>query len=158
MSGPRVPTRLRRSAQAATLAACALLTMGCQPGYPTEDLVNDDRPPGAAALLQSLKDLSQEAGLPENWRFDLVGPCQLRLRGRTDAGRQASTLLPLLRLQVGTASDPASGVIGVTIRHHDGAQARHWRVYETEQWYDAVGFSSHLRQLQRLCAETRQTR
>ncbi len=157
MTPARVRTRLRRSAQAAMLSACALLLMGCQPGYPTEDLVNDDRPPGAAALLQSLKDLSEEAALTANWRFDLVGPCQLRLRGHPGGDRKVSTLLPLLRMQVGTASDPASGVIGVTIRLHDGAKTRHWRVYETEQWYDAVGFSSHLRRLQGLCAETRRT-
>lgn len=154
MSSPHVVTHLRRSA----LAACALLLMGCQPGYPTEDLVDADRPPTAETLLQRLKVLSEAAALPENWRFDLTAPCELRLRGHRDAGDKTSTLLHLLRLQVESASDPASGTIGVTIRHHDGAQARHWRVYETEQWHDAVGFSSHLRQLQRLCAETRQTR
>lgn len=152
---PSVRTTLRRAAQAATLGVCVLLVLGCHPGYPTEDLVHADRPPTATALLHNLKVLSEEAGLPENWRFDLMAPCELRLRGRTDAGRKTSTVLPLLKVQVDSASNPTSGTIGVTIRHQDGTQARHWRVYETEQWYDAVGFSSHLRQLQRLCAETR---
>lgn len=158
MSGPRVRTRLRRSAQAATLAVCALLLMGCQPGYPTEDMVDDDRPPTAETLLQRLTVLSEAAALPQNWRFDLTAPCELRLRGRSDAGGKTSTLLPLLRLQVDSASDPRTGTIGVTIRYQDGSRARHWRVYETAQWYESVGFSSHLRQLQRLCAETRQIR
>lgn len=139
------------------LAAGALLATGCQPGYPTEDMVDADRPPTAETLLQRIKVLSEAAALPERWRFDLTAPCELRLRGHREGGDKTSTLLPLLKLQVESASDPASGTIGVTLRLHDGTQARQWRVYETAQWHDAVGFSSHLRQLQRLCAETRQT-
>jgi hypothetical protein len=158
MMKPLVRSTLRRAAQAATLGACVLLVLGCQPGYPTEDMVDADHPPTAAALLHKLKAMGKDAAMPENWRFDLLAPCKLRLRGRPDGGPKVSTILPLLTLQVGTSSDPAAGTIAVTLRRQDGTQPRHWRVYETEHWYDAASFSSQLRQLQLRCAETRPTR
>jgi hypothetical protein len=122
-------------------------------GYPSEDTV-DGKSMTALEHIARLNALEDSVAREMRHKVTLKDSCTLEFTSLRRSPQGNAFDVPLLTLDTSSRTDQATGLILVELSSLDGPDAPTHEVYETDKWYEAIAYRSHLRQLTRLCVET----
>lgn len=105
--------------------------------------------------IARLNALGESVGREMRHKVALKDSCTLEFTSLRRGPQGNAFDVPLLTLDTSSRTDPETGLILVELSSLDGPGAPTHAVYQTDKWYEAIAYRSHLRQLMRLCAETR---
>lgn len=136
------------------LIAAILATVMYQgKGYPEEDS-KDGKRMTATEHIARLNAFAQAVPREMRHMVGLKDSCTLEFTSMRRSAEGHAFDVPLLSLDASSRTDRETGLTFVAIGSLDGPDAPHREVYQTDRWYEAISYRSHLRQLMRLCAES----
>jgi hypothetical protein len=134
--------------------AAALATVAYQnKGYPSKDTI-DGKAMTAPEHIARLNALGESVERVMRHKVALKDSCTLEFTSLRRSPQGNAFDVPLLTLDTSARTDRETGLRLVELSSLDGPDAPTHAVYQTDKWYDAIAYRSHLRQLTRLCVET----
>ena len=139
----------------AMLSIAAVLAIAAyqNKGYPGEDSI-DGKSMTEPEHIARLNALGKSVAREVRHQVALKDSCTLEFTSLRRSPQGNAFDVPLLTLDTSTRTDRETGLILVELSSLDGPDAPTHAVYQTDKWYEAIAYRSHLRQLMRLCAET----
>ncbi len=88
------------------------------------------------------------------WRLALTDPCVLRVEASRPDGAAAQVMLvDLLAIDVQVKGNLGGSLQAVQVERSGHAALDDEHLFDADRWTDAVEYASHLRTLQRSCAD-----